>query len=59
MTYNEVKFFVELAAIIGAVIGWFSVKWIEKRLGCENDWEFMSLVCRKINSLWPGRRSRL
>jgi hypothetical protein len=56
MTYNEVKFFVELVAVIGGLIGWFSVKTIEKRLGCENDWEFMGLVCRKINLLWSGRK---
>jgi hypothetical protein len=55
MTYNEVKFISELVGIAAAISAWFVVKWIEKRLGCKNDWELMSLVWRKINLLWQPR----
>ena len=54
MTYNEGEAFAAFATIIGGIIGWFSVKWIEKRLGCKDDWELMSLVRRKKNSLWQA-----
>jgi hypothetical protein len=52
MTYNEIKFISEVVAIVVCIIVWFSIKWIEKRLGCKNDWELIALVGRKIKLLW-------
>jgi hypothetical protein len=52
MTYNELHFISELVIIAAAISAWFAVKWIEKRLGCKNDWALMSLIWRKINLLW-------
>jgi hypothetical protein len=55
MTYDEIKFISELASIAAAIGAWFAVKGIEKRLGCKNDYELMSLVWRKMNLPWPPK----
>jgi len=55
MMYNVVQLISYLAMIAAAISVWFAVTWIEKRLGCKNDWELIALVWRKINLLWhPG-----
>jgi hypothetical protein len=58
MTYNEIKAVSELAAIVVGLIVWFSIKWIEKRLGCKNDWELLALIWRKIKLLWRSEPKR-
>jgi hypothetical protein len=55
MTYNELHFISELVIIAAVISAWFVVKWIEKRLGCKNDWELLALIWRKVKLLWqPG-----
>jgi hypothetical protein len=43
MTIEELKLISNLVAIAAAIAAWFFVKWIEKRLGCKNDWELIAL----------------
>lgn len=52
MTSNEIKFISDLSSIAAFIIVWFSIKRIEKRLGCKNDWELIALIGKKINLLW-------
>jgi hypothetical protein len=55
MTIEELKLISNLVAIAAAIAAWFFVKWIEKRLGCKNDWELIALAARKISSLWQKK----
>jgi len=45
---------VGLSAAIGA---WFYIRRLERRLGCQNDWEFMALAYRKVKILIAGKKS--
>jgi hypothetical protein len=52
VTFDEILFLKQVM-VLGAVISvWLVSRWIEKRLGCKNDWELMALGWRKIKLLW-------
>jgi hypothetical protein len=44
----------DLVAIVTAVSGWLYIRRLEKRWGCQNDWEFMTLVCKKAKARFGG-----
>jgi hypothetical protein len=46
-----------VAGIAAAIAAWFSVKRIEKRLGCKDDWELIGLGLKKVGSLCQKKAS--
>ena len=54
----------DLTRAIGDVVGlstaigvWFYIRRLERRWGCQNDWEFMALVYKKVKSRLVGDKS--
>jgi hypothetical protein len=55
MSTQAVRLISNLAALAAGIAAWRFVIWIEKRLGCKNDWELIGLGVRKVRSLWQKK----